>query len=104
MHPVPTRWPSEEPSRLENTNKARFSIPKSRWRELARDTLGAFDDSLGDGVTGETSHVVNVQLVHELLPVFLDSFDADEQFAGDLFVGVAFRDQLQHFQLTRSEF
>src|SRR6266571_6359009 len=102
MHPVPTRWPSEKPSRSE---KARFSVPKSGWRELAGgDTLGAFDDSLGNGVTGETGHVVNVQLVHELLPVFLDGFDADEQFAGDLFVGVAFGDQLQHFQLTRSEF
>src|SRR5439155_21511753 len=60
----------------------RLRLCGSGRRELAGDTLGVFDDSLGDGVTGESSHVVDVQLVHELLPVFFDGFDADEQFAG----------------------
>ena len=71
---------------------------------IPRDTAGGFDDPHDNGITGESCHVVNFQLVHELLPVFLDGFDADEQFAGDLFVGVAFRDQLKHFQLAGSEF
>ena len=67
---------------------------------MGPEALGGFDDSLGDGVTGEAGYVVNVQLVHELLPVLLHRFDADEQFAGDLFVGVAFGDQLEHLQLA----
>ena len=47
---------------------------------------------------------MNVQFVHQLLPMFLDRLDADEQLAGDLFVGIAFGNQLQHLQLARGEF
>ncbi len=64
---------------------------------------GVLHDSVGDGVTGQASDVVNVQSVHHLLAMFFDCLDADEQFGGDLFVAVAFGDQLEHFPFTWSE-
>lgn len=35
------------------------------------------NDSCGDGVSGEACCVMNVELIHETLPMFLDGLDAD---------------------------
>jgi len=43
----------------------------------------AFDDAFGDCVAGEPGDVVNAELIHDLLAVFLDGFDADTKFGGD---------------------
>jgi len=56
----------------------------------------ALDDSGGDGVAGETGDLVDVELGHEILPVFFDGFDADAEFRRGLFVGLAFGNQLEH--------
>jgi len=67
------------------------------------DDSGVLDNPFGNGITGKAGHLMNFQFVHELLAVFFHRFDADEQFTGDLFVGVAFGDQLEHFRFTRGE-
>ena len=61
------------------------------------ETDGGLDDAFGDGVPGETSDVMNVQLVHDLLAVLFDGLDADVEFGGNLFVGLAFGDKLKDF-------
>jgi hypothetical protein len=40
----------------------------------------ALDDSRGNGVAGEAGDLVDVELGHEILPVFLDRLDADAEF------------------------
>src|ERR1043166_591722 len=66
---------------------------KSRTEDLlSRAGLGnrhpnvALDNSLGDGVTGKTGDVVDVELAHEMLPMFVHRFERHAQFRGDLFV------------------
>src|SRR6185503_19029760 len=63
----------------------------------------ALDDSLGDGVTGETGDVVDIELAHEILPVFVNRLEAETQFRGDLLVGFAFGNQLEHLHLAGTE-
>ena len=63
----------------------------------------ALDDSLGDGVAGEAGDVVDVELAHEMLPMFVHGFEADAQFRGDLLVGLAFGNQLEHLHLARTQ-
>src|SRR5439155_20996204 len=63
----------------------------------------ALDDALGDGVARETGDVMDVELAHEMLPMFVHRFEADAQFRGDLFVGPAFGNQLEHLHLARTE-
>ena len=71
---------------------------------LADGHLGvAFDDSLGDGVTGETGDVVDVELAHETLPNVVHCFEAHAHLSGDLFVGMAFGNQLEHFHFARTQ-
>ena len=50
-----------------------------------------FDQPFGNCVAGQTGDVVNVEFVHDLLAMLLDSLDADAQLTGDLFIGEAFR-------------
>src|SRR2546429_797017 len=76
----------------------RAPLPKLNLRRSA-----ALDEAFGDGVTGEAGDFVDVQLVHHLLPVFLDGFDADAKFGGDLFVRETFGDQLQYFGFARGQ-
>src|SRR5438128_10435174 len=74
-----------------------------RYSPDCRRELGGgsgFNDSFGDGVARESRDVVDVQLVHDVLAMFLDGLDTDAQFAGDLLIGFAFGDQLQHFRLA----
>ena len=63
----------------------------------------ALDDAGGDGVSGQASGVVNVELVHEALAMFLDGLDTDVELVGGFLVGFAFGDQLEHFGLSRAE-
>src|ERR1035437_1912923 len=63
----------------------------------------ALDDSLGDGVAGKPGDVMDVELAHEMLPMFVHRFEAHAQFPGDLFVGLAFGNQLEHLHLARTQ-
>src|SRR5689334_20038204 len=63
----------------------------------------ALNDSRTDGVAGEARGVVDVQLRHEMLPVFVHGLEAYAQFGGDLFVGLAFGNELEHFHLARTQ-
>ncbi len=47
-----------------------------------------------------TSDTVDVQLIHDMLMVGADCFDADAKFVGDLFGRATFGDQLQDFALS----
>jgi hypothetical protein len=38
---------------------------------------GLLNQSFGDGVARQTGNIVDIELVHDLLPVFLDRLDAD---------------------------
>ena len=60
----------------------------------------AFDDPRRDGAAGQPCSVVDPELLHEMLPVFLDCFHADAQFRCDLFVGLTLGGQLEHFRLA----
>ena len=55
------------------------------------------------GAAASALDIVNVQLVHHLLTVFLDCLDADAEFGCDLFVGLALRDELQDLGFTSGE-
>ena len=63
----------------------------------------AFDHSGCDGMPGEAGGVVDVELFHEALAVFLNCFDADVQFISRLLVGFAFSDKLEDFHLARGQ-
>jgi len=64
------------------------------------DSCGVGDDSCGDRVARQARRVVNMEFVHEVLAVFLHCFDADVEFPCDLFVGVAFGNELQDFNFA----
>src|SRR5260221_4679207 len=46
---------------------------------------------------------MDVELAHEVLPMFVHRFEAHAQFRGDLFVGLAFGNQLERLHLARAE-
>jgi len=66
-------------------------------RELALRHPGqvGFDNALGCRMSHQTGGIVNIQFIHDLGTVLLDSFNAQTQFGGNLFVGKAFCDKLQ---------
>ena len=70
-------------------------------RLFERNRPACFDDSRGDGVSGQARGVVDAQFAHEVLPVFLDGFDADAEFRGGLLVSHSLGNQLEHFPFTR---
>ena len=43
---------------------------------------------------------MNAKFIHQVLSVFLDRFDADVEFAGDLLIGSAFGNELKNFYLA----
>src|SRR6185436_2498719 len=63
----------------------------------------ALNNSFRDGVAGEAGDVMDIQLTHEMLPVLIHGFEAYAQLCGDLFVGLAFGNQLEHLDLARAE-
>jgi hypothetical protein len=46
---------------------------------------------------------VDVEFLHDVMPVFFNRFGADAQVAGDLFIGLAFGNQPEHLRLPRSQ-
>jgi len=54
-------------------------------------------------MAGEAGDIMNIQFIHHLLPMLLNRFDADRQFRRDLFVGMAFGDELKDLRLAGSE-
>ena len=58
------------------------------------------DDARTDGVAGETGDVVDVELAHQMLTMFVHRFERDAQFLRDLFVGLAFGNQLEHLHFA----
>ena len=68
-----------------------------------RQPHGALDDAFSDRVAGETSDIVDVELAHEMLPVFVHRFESHAQFRRDLLVGFAFRNQLEDLDLTGTQ-
>ena len=46
---------------------------------------------------------MDIQAVHQLAPVGFHSLDAEIELAGNVFRGVAFRNELEDFPLARSE-
>jgi hypothetical protein len=58
------------------------------------------DNPRTDSVTGESGGVMDVQLLHDIMAMFLDGFDINSEFRRHFLVGFAFGNQLEHFQLT----
>ena len=56
----------------------------------------AFNNPCGDGVASKPRYIVDAQLLHEMLAMLLHSFDTNPEFEGNLFIGVAFGNQLKH--------
>src|SRR5258706_15375723 len=52
----------------------------------------------------ESGDVMDIELLHDLLPVFLDRFYAQIQFGRDLFVRITLCDQLEHLRFALSKF
>ena len=53
---------------------------------------GTLDDTFRDGMTSQAGHVMDAELVHNLLAVFFHGFDADAEFRGDLLIRAALSD------------
>src|SRR5437867_2188799 len=60
-------------------------------------------NAFGDGVARKAGHIMNIQFVHDLLPMFLHRLDADGEFGGDLLVGLALGNELEHLRFARSQ-
>ena len=61
------------------------------------------DEAVFDGETNEGGGVVDGELGHEVPAVFLDGLLAEGEMGGDLTVGVALGDELQHLHLARTQ-
>jgi hypothetical protein len=59
-----------------------------------------FNDSRKNGVASKSGCGMDVEFPHQMLAMLLDGLRADAEFRCGLFVGFAFRDQLQHFSLA----
>ena len=65
----------------------RFLVPRNLDD---RHLHAAFDDPRADGIAGEACRVVDVELVHETIPVLLNGLDANAKRHCYLFIGFAF--------------
>ncbi len=74
-------FPGQLPQSISH-DRTDFRRPKSDDVQL--DT--ALDDTRTDRIAGETGDVMNVELVHQLLPMLLHCLDADAEFRRNLFV------------------
>src|ERR1041384_5335798 len=52
-------------------------------------------------VPGKTGDLVNIELVHHLLPMLLNGLNADPKAARGMLVGAPFGHQLQYLRFTR---
>src|SRR5207249_2914604 len=69
----------------------------------ARARRSDLDQTLTDRVANDAGGVGRVELLHDVRPVRLGGLHADAERLGDFLRGLAGRDQLQHFPLTRRE-
>ena len=65
--------------------------------------MGLNDHAHRDGVAGETRVIVDAELLHDTLPVFLNGFNANTQFGRDLLVGLPFGNQLENSHFARAQ-
>ena len=63
----------------------------------------AFDDPSSNGEAGETCNIVDMQLLHEMLTMLFDGFDADAKVRSHLPIDMAFGNHLQQISFTRSK-
>ena len=63
----------------------------------------ALNDTLADGVAGESGDIVDFELRYETLAMCFDGLHADAEFPGDFLVGFAFGDELDHFHFAGGE-
>src|SRR3990172_5978372 len=61
------------------------------------------DEALAQGVADEVGAVLGVELGHDVGAVRLDGLDADVELLGDLLVGGALGDELEHLALAGGE-
>lgn len=71
-------------------------------RGVVRDLL-SLDDSMRNCISSESGNVMDLQDIHDFLPMRLDRFHADIKLLCNRFVGIAFGDQLEDFKLARSK-
>lgn len=76
----------------------RGALQSAGLRPAASSKAAARDDSLSEGV--KTGNVVEVELPHEMLTLFVQRFEAHARFGGALFVGLAFGGQLKRLHLA----
>src|SRR5208282_5604917 len=103
-----TRLISNSESRMMNEESSicppRLFLHSSFFIVLDNGQLDAvLDNARADGVAGEPGGVVDVELLHEMLAVLLDGLDADAEFRRGFLVGLAFRNELEHLHLARSQ-
>src|SRR5439155_6437694 len=72
-----------------------------RRRSAARRRRSDLDQTLTDRVANDAGGVRRVELLQDVSPVGLGGLHADPEQLGDFLRGLAGRDQLKHFALTR---
>src|SRR5436309_632695 len=92
---------------LKNTGSKPIKTRISRRREVGRlntrdSGRSQLNNTLACGMPHQARNIVNVELVHHLLAVLLDGFDAESQFPSDLLIGKSLGDQLKHLGFARS--
>src|SRR5579859_504991 len=75
-----------------------------KWNKgrAARLFLGRYQAHLR-GKADKAGGILYAQMPHELRPIRVIRLDTDVELFGDLFAGIAFRDQLQDFKLARCQ-
>ncbi len=70
---------------------------------LARKHSHSIDEAVADGEAYQFVDAVHVQFLHDAAAVRVDGIDAQVQGAGDLFVGFALGQHLEHFALAAAQ-
>src|SRR5208282_6281272 len=77
--------------------------PPKRSSNVRLEPWAALDNPFGHCMARESGDIVDSQLVHHLLAMFLDGFDADGEFGGNLLVEPPFGNELKHFRLPAGQ-
>jgi hypothetical protein len=77
-------------------DNSRHTVPVEtvEWSGIWDPGKIGFDNPLGRSVAYQTSDIVDAKLLHDLLAMLLNGFDAEIQFRRDLFVGITFGNEL----------
>ena len=62
----------------------------------------ALNNARADGEAGQPGGVVDVEFLHEIIPMLFDSLRGNGEFYSSFLVSVAFSDQLKHFHFART--